>query len=145
MIGFIRKIGRDQEGAGAVEFAIAAPAGLAMMVGIVQLGMVMQAYNALRSIAGDAARYTVVQYQIGTQLTDQQIEGIVLSRATGNDYQLKQQNLTISATTIASPEIDKIKQVDVSIAYQVPSFMPFFKAKDFEMSVDKSIYLLDGD
>ena len=37
-----------------------------MMLGVFQVGMAVQNYNAVRSVAGDVARHAMVQFTIGT-------------------------------------------------------------------------------
>ena len=46
---------------------------MAMMLGVFQIGIGMQNYNAMRSVASDVMRYAVVNYQTNNDLTDQQL------------------------------------------------------------------------
>jgi Flp pilus assembly protein TadG len=48
----LARIRRDRRGAVMVEFALIGPALLAMLFGVLQFGLGMQNYNALRSISG---------------------------------------------------------------------------------------------
>jgi len=56
----IKQLFRDRSGAAVVEFAIAAPIVATMMVGILQMGQVMQANGAMRNALGDGIRYAKV-------------------------------------------------------------------------------------
>ena len=70
MIRAIGRLKRDNSGAAVIEFAILAPVIFAMLLGVIQVGLSMQAQNALRSIASQTARYAVVEYQKGNEVTD---------------------------------------------------------------------------
>lgn len=48
---------RNERGAGAIEFALIAPALFALVVGIAQLGIVFGAHAGLKHAVGEAARY----------------------------------------------------------------------------------------
>ena len=62
----LRHLRRDASGSTIIEFAILAPAILTLFLGVVQVGLWMQSYNALRSIAAETGRHVAVCYQIGS-------------------------------------------------------------------------------
>ena len=71
MISFLRK---DQRGSVAVEFALIGPLLIGMLMGVLQIGVGMQNYNALRGISADVARYSVINYQTANRLTVGQLQ-----------------------------------------------------------------------
>ena len=70
----LNRIRRNDTGAAAIEFALLSPALILMMIGVLQVGVAMQNYNALRGLSADVARYTMVQYQTGNTISNSQIE-----------------------------------------------------------------------
>ena len=74
MIGdWLTRVRRDNSGSVVVEFAIIGPTMLAMMLGVFQIGIGMQNYNAMRSIAAETARHAIVNYQTGNKLSNSQL------------------------------------------------------------------------
>ena len=58
-----RRFSSDRRGSAIVEFGILAPTILMLFVGILQVGLWMQSYNALRSVAADTGRQVAVCHQ----------------------------------------------------------------------------------
>jgi Flp pilus assembly protein TadG len=137
------QIRTSETGATAVEFALAAPIALTMMLGVLQIGIAMQGYNALRGMVGDVARHTVVQYSTGVDLADEQIAADAVARATTAPYLLDGQNLIVNVQSAASSGIGGVKQIDVTVSYSVRSIIPGFDADQFPMTLEKSIYVID--
>ena len=63
MIARLRQLGTERSGSVIVEFGILAPAIITLLLGVVQIGMWMQTYNALRSVAAETGRSVAVCYQ----------------------------------------------------------------------------------
>ena len=80
---------QNASGAVAVEFALIGPLLIAMMLGVFQVGMGMQNYNALRAISADMARYAVVSYQSGNEIDNDAIRFHGRSIATRSPYSLE--------------------------------------------------------
>lgn len=60
---WLASIRNDRRGSVMVEFAIIGPALLAMLFGVMQFGIGMQNYNALRAVSEEVARYAVINAQ----------------------------------------------------------------------------------
>ena len=73
MIARLRQLGNDRSGSVIVEFGILAPAIITLLVGVVQIGMWMQTYNALRSVAAESGRYVAVEYQKANRISNVQM------------------------------------------------------------------------
>lgn len=76
-----RKFLSDRRGATVLEFALVAPVLLAMLLGIVMLGMLFLAQAGLRSAVEDAARYAT----IWPKPSQAQIEARITARRFGMD------------------------------------------------------------
>jgi len=102
----LRETGRqligDKRGAVAVEFAILAPAIIVLLLGVLMIGLHMQSYNSVRSIAYDVERYTVVEYQKENKLLPAQIEQVAQSIGRLSPYNFNSDRLNASVVTEAS-------------------------------------------
>jgi Flp pilus assembly pilin Flp len=143
MVDWLKKIRNSEQGATAVEFAMAAPVAITMMTGVIQIGIAMQGYNAMRGMAGDLARHTVVQYSVGIDLEDEQIEADAIQRATSSPYLLNADNLVIDVESADDSGIGGVKQIDITVSYAVRSIIPGFDADQFPMTLQKSIFVID--
>jgi Flp pilus assembly protein TadG len=58
----LRALCQDQRGAVAIEFALIGPAFIALLLGVLQIGVALQSYNAIRNVSADIARDVTVPY-----------------------------------------------------------------------------------
>ena len=65
-----KRLSRATDGASAVEFAILAPVFLSLFFGVLQFGVWLQNYNAIRSVTLDGARAVMIEYQNDNTLWD---------------------------------------------------------------------------
>ena len=86
MRGALLNLKRDPSGSAIVEFAVIAPVLLAMLFGVLQMGIVMWSYNSMRAIAADTARYTMIEYQKKDILSESQIEDKAVAIAVNSPY-----------------------------------------------------------
>src|SRR3546814_6664734 len=61
---------RDDSGATIIEFALLGPIVLGLMIAVIQIGLAMQSYNAVRSVTAETARFALVAYQQGNDPTN---------------------------------------------------------------------------
>ncbi len=80
---FLNRLRRENTGVAAIEFALIGPAFIVMILGVLQVGMGLQSYNALRNLSADVARYSMVQYQTGNALSNSQIRSWARNHAQG--------------------------------------------------------------
>lgn len=83
-----KRMKHESDGSVLVEFAILAPVLFAMLLGILTVGLHTFSRNALNSVASDAARYTVVEYQKQNKLSNEQIENKAIAVAVNAPYGL---------------------------------------------------------
>lgn len=121
------RLATDRRGAAAVEFALLAPTFLAMFLGVLQFGLGLQAYNALRGASADTARNVTVQYQTDNRLSDSQISQIGMSIATTAPYLLSSDptKLQVNVQTAATQYIPTAKELTLTFTYTVPTLLDF--------------------
>jgi Flp pilus assembly protein TadG len=135
---WINKMRRDTRAVAAVEFALAAPLAFIMLFGVLQIGLAMQAYNAMRGAAGEIGRYVVVQYMTNNKLADSAIETQAVSKATAGPFYLKGANLDITAVT-GTTTLVGVKKIVVTMSYDVPDVLPFLPFSP-TLTLTKNIY-----
>jgi Flp pilus assembly protein TadG len=126
---FRSKLRRDQDGSVAVEFAIIGPAMLAMLFGVLQFGIGMQNYNALRGISADLARYAVVDAQdaaaqsnMTMRDTNAELEAYAREIAAVPPYGLQASRLTVTVTSVPT-RVEGTSERTIDLTYNVPSML----------------------
>lgn len=130
----------DRRGSAVVEFAILAPTFIAMLIGIFWVGIQMQQYNALRSIAADVNRYAVVEYQKENKLDAGQIEDVARAVAVKVPYQLSGESFDATVTEEAS-SVSGAKRFKLSMDYTPPNFLDYLGINPINMTFDQDIYV----
>lgn len=130
----------DRRGSAVVEFAILAPTFIAMLIGIFWVGIQMQQYNALRSIAADVNRYAVVEYQKENKLDGGQIEDVARAVAVKVPYQLSGESFDATVTEEAS-SVSGAKRFKLSMDYTPPNFLDYLGINPINMTFDQDIYV----
>ena len=107
---FLKRIGEDRRGIGAVEFALICPALFAGIIGIAQLGILFYANAGLSQAVGEGARLATIHprptdAQIIQKMTDQRF-GLETAKITG--------------PTLTNGTSDSANYVDITMSYQVP-------------------------
>ncbi len=136
------KIRSDRRGAALVEFAIISPLLIAMLLGVVQVGLWIQAYNAVRNLVNDTTRFATVEYQRGNKISDEAIENRAAQIAVSGKYNLDA-GLVIPKVTVKTAQVNGIKQRRLVISYQAPEFMPLASVVSPNISYGRDIYLYD--
>lgn len=139
----MRGLSRNAEGAVTVEFALIGPLFIALMLGVMQIGIGMQNYNAMRSIASDALRYSVVNYQTNNDLTDTQVRDYTRSIATTSPYGLDTSRLAVSVDPVATPRVIGTIEKTLTITYSVPTVLSIIGFTDFPITYSQSIFLMN--
>jgi Flp pilus assembly protein TadG len=121
----LRSMQRDTRGAMVVEFALLAPAFLAMVFGVLYMGISLQNYNAIRNLSADVARYAMVQQQGGNTLSNSQIRSYAVSRAQGAPYLLSVDQFNAYITTPDTQRVAGVRELQVVITYEVDNMLEF--------------------
>ncbi|MFB0611483.1 TadE/TadG family type IV pilus assembly protein [Aurantiacibacter poecillastricola] len=144
IISLFHRIRRDESGATIIEFALLAPMFLLMLMGVLQVGVAMQNYNALRNLSADVARMAMVQYQTGNSLTNSQIETWAENHALGAPYLLDQNRVNAVVTTPGTQRVAGATELQIVISYQIDSFLDFAGIDSPFITYTRPVFLLDS-
>ncbi|WP_394727722.1 TadE/TadG family type IV pilus assembly protein [Altererythrobacter sp. GH1-8] len=142
MTQFFARLKRDDEAAAIIEFAILAPAFLALLLGVFQIAINMQAMNAMRGAASDTARYAVVQYQIGNEVTNDQIRIEAERIGESLPYALDR-NFSASVTNAFTQRVDGAFERTLTVRYTPPAVFPFFDWTSQRLNFQRPIFMID--
>jgi Flp pilus assembly pilin Flp len=126
---------RNERGAGAVEFALAAPVMLSMVIGVAQLGTLFQANAGIQHAIEEAARVAAVYP------TPDNVEDLVLAKLEASRFGM---------TGTLTPEVeegeadDGMKVLDISLSYAVPLDFIFFKTPPVTLSHSRRVFLQEA-
>ena len=141
-LALLRDLRRDERGSTIIEFAILGPVIIGMLLGLIQLGISMQAYNSLRGVASDTARYAVVEYMKENKITDAAIRTQALTIARSSPYMLDN-TVDITITPVATPRVHGTHEKTLTITYTPPDVMPFFGFTSGQMTFSRPIFVID--
>ncbi|HEX5645127.1 MAG TPA: TadE/TadG family type IV pilus assembly protein [Erythrobacter sp.] len=133
----------DRSGSVAVEFALLGAAFLTMLLGVLQVGIGMQNYNAIRSASADVARYTMVQYETGNELNMTQIRNYALSAGQNAPYLLDFARLDATVDTADVQRVDGATELTLEMTYTVPIIIGFLGIDEPRIVYQRPIFLLD--
>ena len=135
------RLAADRRGGAAVEFGLLAPAFILMLMGVLQVGVGLQAYNSLRNASADTAREVSVQYQTDNRLTPSQIAQLGTANATTAPYLLQSDRLTVTAALAVTQQIPNATEMTLTIRYRVPSFLDFAGVAMPELTYTRPIFV----
>lgn len=141
---FLRHLLRQTGGSVITEFALLAPTIMALMLGVFQVGVGMQNYNAMRSIGSDVMRYAVVNYQTGNELSNDQIRYHLRSIAIKSPYNLVSSRLALSVTSVATPRITGTIEKSVTMTYSIPTVLSFIGVDEFPITYRQPLILVQA-
>ena len=136
----LRALRRDMQGTALVEFALLAPTIFALLFGVLQVSFHMFAYNAVRSIASDTARYTIVEYQKNLKPNVSNIEDQAVAFAVNAPYGLNADNLDATVTKPVSDIVGTTKFM-LTITYVPTNLLGFFNIGSPTITVARPIYV----
>jgi Flp pilus assembly protein TadG len=141
MARFLLRLKHDRCGAAIVEFAILAPTLFAMMFGVVQVGIQMWCYNSLRSIAADAGRYAMVEYQKQNQISTDQIASKALAIAVNDPYEFNTDRLTYPDVQNPASDIAGMTKFTITMVYSPMSVLDFIGVSAPTLTITRPIYV----
>jgi Flp pilus assembly protein TadG len=122
---------RDQRGAAALEFALAAPLLLMFILGITQLGLLFFANAGLRSSVAEGARYATIY----PRPTDEQIKAKMTQSRFGIDPAL------VTGPTLTHGTSDGAQYLDISMSYATPLDFVFIETPPITISVTRRAFV----
>lgn len=144
MTAHLSRLITDRRGAAAVEFGLLAPAFLLMFIGVLQVGVGMQAYNSLRQVSSQTAREVSVQYQTDNRLSNSQIAQVATANATSAPYILSSDRLTVTVELAGTQRVPAARELTLEFRYQVPTFLDFAGIEGPELTYTRPIFVSDA-
>ena len=133
---------RNETAAAAVEFALIGPAFITMFLGVIQVGMGMQQYNALRSISADTARYAVINYQKSNLLTAIQLQTYAKNAAKAAPYGLEASRFTAFVSTPVTQRVAGATEYQIRITYRVRTWLGVIGLGEIPLTYTRPIFVL---
>jgi Flp pilus assembly protein TadG len=131
---FLAKFLRNQKGAAALEFALAAPLVLLLFYGMAQYGIILLANAGIRHAVDVGARAATV-YVGATPMTDQQVKDAVTSSLYGIN------GGTISDPIVARGVSNGAKYVDITLSYSAPVRLIVYEYGPIVLTETRRAYL----
>lgn len=147
MIGFqtlrrrLRRIRGHAGGSTAVEFALIGPAMILVLLAVVQIGLQIQNYNAVRNLAVDGSRFAAVEYQKGTRSTPSAIETWIRTKAIGGVYNLDTDRLDVTVTQDANSRLAGLVEMDIAVSYSAPEYLWSVAGTALTISYTRSVFV----
>jgi Flp pilus assembly protein TadG len=142
MMRILKPLLRNERGSSAVEFALLAPLFFALMFGVVEVGIYMQNYNAVKSLASDAARFAAVEYQKNNKITETTLEENIHSMGLGSPYLLSPDRLTVEVVEVTPSPVDGARQFTLTLTYDLPDFVGGTSVDDVTLDYSREIFVL---
>ena len=145
MIGVlpVSHLAKDQRGASAIEFALLAPLFIVMLLGVLQLGIGFQNYNALRGLTADVSRQAMVLHAQGDPMTNDELEELATESGSAAPYLLWADRLEASVEPVADQRVAGATEITLSVTYQIPSVLSTFGLNGPEIEFTKPIFLTE--
>ena len=131
MMRLINRLRLNERGAAALEFALALPALVMMIVGIGQLGILYMANAGLRNAVAEGARFATIYPRPS--------DTAIRTRITSSEFGLIPANMT--TPTIAHGVDAGTNYVDISVSYTVPLNFVFFTAPPVTLTESRRAYI----
>lgn len=138
----LKRLGQDRTGGALVEFALLAPVFIAMIIGVLQIGTYMQNYTAVRSLAADATRFGAVEYQKSNQLGTSELAADIVAMGATSPYNLNSDKLNVAVDEVTPSDVDGSRKFNMTITYQVPTFMSGIGFSDFTLTYSRPLYVI---
>ncbi|MCP5389386.1 MAG: pilus assembly protein [Novosphingobium sp.] len=142
LVRILRALRTRNEGSVVVEFGLLGGLFIGMLVGVLQVGVAMQNYNALRNVASDVARYALVQYQSDNPKTNEELRDWAIARATDAPYLLDQDDLTITVIDAATQRVSDAQELSMTITYQIPTFMDLLDWESPSLTYSRALFVM---
>lgn len=140
---FASTLRRSQGGAAVIEFALLAPLFFIMLFGVLQTGIYLQNYNAVQSVASDAARHVMIEFQKDNALSDEQIRSVILGMATNSPYLLDTDRIDIDVDRSGASRVTDAIEIDVRVRYTLSDFIPGVELPLSVIDYSRSVWVVD--
>lgn len=124
------KLIHDRRGASAIEFALAVPVLITLIIGILQLGILFAANAGLQQAVEEGARYATIYPSPS--------DSAITARVTDSKFGLDSSHIT--GPTVSHGTSDGVGYVDVSMSYAVPLNFVFFETSPVTLNHTRRAY-----
>ena len=132
-----------RRGASAVEFALLAPVFFGLMLGVVAVGVYMQNYNAVRSLASDASRFAAVEFQKNNVISEDALEDNISAMAVASPYNLNPDFLDIQVTEVTPARVNGAREFTLDITYNLPDVISWAGLDNIALNYSRPLFVLD--
>ena len=143
MTRMLRRLYAANGGSAIVELGLLAPLMCALLLGVLQVGLGMHSYNALRGISSDVARYAVVQYQTDNELSNSQLADYARGVAIQPPYGLQSTDFDVTIENATTQRVPGAKELTFTMNYKIDSFLGVVGLQDFTIGFTRPIFVLD--
>lgn len=140
MIKVIR-LGRDEKGAAAVEFALAVPVLITFIYGIAQIGMVLAASAGMQHALGEAARLGTLCVNLTATGCGVPTDAELAERVTATVYGTGNGDLSALSITPSTSTAAGNNFRDLSLTYSQPTNFIFFSGPTVTIRRSKRVWL----
>ena len=127
-----RALGRDNRGAGAVEFALAAPVLFLVIIGVAQLGILFFASAGLQNAVAEGARLAMIY----PRPSDEEIADAVLDSRFG----MKSAHIIGDPAIVHGTDENGFTYADISLSYTVPLDFIFFEIDPITLTERRRVF-----
>jgi Flp pilus assembly protein TadG len=121
---------QNERGASAVEFAIAVPVLLVLIIGIIQLGILFMANAGLQQAVEEGARFATIYPNPN--------DSAIIARVNDKQFGLNAANVTGPSVTHGTS--NGVSYVDVTMSYSAPLNFVFFETDPVTLSHTRRAY-----
>lgn len=125
-----------------LEFALLAPVFIGLLMGVLEVGLYMQNYNAVHTLATDASRFVAVEYQKNNALTTGTMEDDIVNMGTGGAYNLSSDRLTADVQEVTPSPVDGAREFTLTLSYRLPPIAGSIALNAFTISDTRTIFVL---
>ena len=140
----LRTLVHDNGGSAVIEFGLVAPVFLMMLLGVFQVGLWLQAYNAMRNAVAQTARSVAVEYQTDNKLTNAQIHDTGIAVATTAPYLLNRDSVDITVSSPTVQDFAGAREVQLTLTYQMPSVLGFAGIPGPSVGYSRSLFVIQS-
>ncbi|HYZ47396.1 MAG TPA: TadE/TadG family type IV pilus assembly protein [Sphingomonas sp.] len=130
-MNLLKRLRRDQAGSPAVQFALAAPTLLLLVIGIIQLGLLFSAYAGMASAVNEGARFATIY----PTPTDDQI----IAKMNQKKFLVQDARMTVAAPVHATA--NGVQYVELTMTYSAPLNFVFFSTPAVTLRQTRRAYL----
>lgn len=117
------RLKHDDEGAVIIEFALLGPLFIGLLLAVLQIGIGMQSYNAIRNVATDVSRDVMIEYLTSNEMNSAQIKQAALATSVSAPYLLDGDSIDVVVSEAANQRVDGAREFAFTIKYEIPSIL----------------------